>query len=346
MMNSNANKEPMLPDEPVTTGALDARDHDLKYKNNDDDYSSQMDDNASQGSNGSSVANIPEMSLNLAWSTLSDIFFLVGGMFYIIMSVWDIVEPEITAAWKKSLYGLFENAGPIVYLINSVIDVRWAKDSHKTDKRKRRRQRQQRQTLQSSTNSNPSEEQTEVKEKLHRVRKFAAHRRGLLAAATFGVAAFFAVLDEFVWDTGETYYNDTMIPGSDRGWLDFFSVHCYLLSAIFAVTGQRTKPRTCYLNFFNDPDMLEDLGDTFFLIGTLFDAIVCDFHFDDGQSQIWSAVSSFLWFLDACFYLRSDYCTAIVLEDLATGKHLDSSGGQPASFWGTYVNMESSGIMV
>jgi hypothetical protein len=337
MMDSNANKS-MLPDEGVNTGALDARE-DLKY-NDDDNNSSQMldDDNASQGSNGSSVANIPEMSINLAWSTLSDSFFLVGGICYMTLSVWNIVEPEINAAWKKTLYGLFENAGPIVYLINSVIDVRWAKDIHKTDKRKRRRQKRQR--LQSS-NDPTSEEQNKVKkEKLHRVRKFAAHRRGLLAAATFGVAALFAVLNEFVWDAGNMYYNDTLVPGSDRGWLDFLSVHCYLLSALFAVTGQRTKPRMCSLNFLNDPDMLEDLGDNFFLIGCLFDAIMCDFHFDDGKSQIWSAVSSLLWFLDAIFYLRSDYCTATVLDDLATGKHLD------ISFLGTYFNLESSGVIV
>jgi hypothetical protein len=339
MMDSNANK-PMLPDEAVNTGALDAR-HDLKYDDDNKKNSIQMDDNASQGSNGSSVANIPEISLNLAWSTLSDSFFLVGGICYMTLSVWDIVEPEISAAWKKTLYGLFENAGPIVYLINSVIDVRWARNGQKMDKRKRQ---QQRQRVQSS--NNPSEEQNKVKEKLLRVRKFAAHRRGLLAAATFGVAAFLAVLDEFVRDAGETNYNGTLVPGSDRGWLDFLSVNCYLLSAIFAVTGQRTKPRTCSLNFLNDPDLLEDLGDNFFLIGCLFDAFLCDFHFDDSQSQIWSAVSSLLWFLDACFYLRSDYCTAIVLNDLATGRHLDSNAGQPASFLGTYVNMESSGLMV
>lgn len=335
----------MLPDEAVKTGALDAREA-LKY-NDDDNNSSQTDeDNASQGSNGSSVANIPEMSLNLAWSTLSDSFFLVGGICYMTLSVWDIVEPEINnaAAWKKTLYGLLENSGPIVYLINSAIDVRWAKNIHKTDKQKRR---QQRQRLQYS-NNDPSEDQNKVKEKLHRVRKFAAHRRGLLAAATFGVAAFFGVLDEFVRDTGETYYNNTLVSGSDRGWLDFLSVHCYLLSAMFAVTGQRTKPRTlCSLKFFNDPDMLEDLGDKLFLIGCLFDVIMCDFHFDDGQSQIWwSSVSSLLWFLDASFYLRSDYYTAIVLNDLATGKHLDRHAGEPTLVLGTYVNMESSGLIV
>jgi hypothetical protein len=45
--------------------------------------------------------------------------------------------------------------------------------------------------------------------------------------------------------------------------------------------------------------------DIFFLIGSLVDTMLCDFHFDDEVVK-WELVSAFLWALDASLYLRSD----------------------------------------
>jgi hypothetical protein len=369
----------------MATSMIDCDDEDY------DDHSSQSNSSSSSFSNSSSSLaniNIPEITLDLAWSSLSDSIFLMGGLCYLILSIWDIIlveaeedDADVLASWQKRMYAFIENAGPIVYLINSVIDVRWATDSQRMEKQRRRLVERPTTTTTTTTNNNnidssparppkktPKQKKKKrikvVKAKWNRVRKFAAHRRGLFAAFTFGVAAFLAVLDVFLWDTGEANYDSSLVPESDRGWFDFLSVHFYFLSALFALTGQRSKPRKCAIDFRNDPDMLEDLGDYLFLIGSLFDVVICDFHFDDGSEIWWSAVSSILWFLDACFYLRSDYCTAIVFQDLLSagknfaggdttedGPNTNSSaatvGATPSALLGAYVHMESfaSGCM-
>jgi hypothetical protein len=332
---------------------------------------------------------IPEMSLDLAWGVVSDSMFLVGGLCYVILSLWDIYKLEDddnendyddmgVITWRQRWYGIIENAGPIVYLLNSIIDVRWATDTQRLEKQRRRQQRQEerqrerQQQQQQRQQQQRQQQQTtmrdhdhnggdvvqnkhgrskklhvQIKKQLHRVRKYAAHRRGLFAALTFGIAAMFGLLDELLWDTGPHNYERSLIRGSDRGWLDFLSVHFYLVSAIFALTGQRTKPRRCTRMFFHDPDQLEDLGDYLFLIGSSLDVILCDFHFDDRYGLWWAAVSSFLWFFDACLYLRSDYCTGMVLRRLLQQDSYgidiisvsEGGGVLPMSLLGSYIEM-------
>ncbi len=55
------------------------------------------------------------------------------------------------------------------------------------------------------------------------------------------------------------------------------------------------------------------LRDIFFLVGSLVDTTLCDFHFDD-RTVNWELLSAFLWALDASFYLRSDAVVGMELR--------------------------------
>mmetsp|Transcript_28334 Transcript_28334/g.35034 ORF Transcript_28334/g.35034 Transcript_28334/m.35034 type:complete len:268 (+) Transcript_28334:107-910(+) len=133
--------------------------------------------------------------------------------------------------------------------------------------------------------------------RLFKARKYVAHRRDLYAAVIFAIAAFLAVVD---------WYNDLNN-------LSFFlripygglSVHLYLASSLIAITGEREKPRKYLCWGFNDSVWLEDMGNLFFLLGSLIDIILWDFHFDD-DVPIWAFISAITWFTDALLYIRSD----------------------------------------
>jgi len=131
-----------------------------------------------------------------------------------------------------------------------------------------------------------------------RLRKHAAHRRTILAALTFGVAAFLAVMA--LMDVAGTSEICNML-----------SAHVYILSAVIACSGKRTRPwlygdgRAVWHN----SETLEDLGDLLFLIGSLVDGILFDLHFDD-DTDGWPILAACLWCLDAFLYLRSDVIMA------------------------------------
>ena len=299
-----------------------------------------LDDASSDGGSSISLIHIEDKSRDLAWSLLSNSLFLIGGTCYVILSAWDIIQPREATKhtfWQHVGYVTISWIGPLVYLVNSVIDIYWAKDLRRTEKRRKRQfgtsrkppptpTQQQNQSVpavviegdfKATLERRPSRVSVGtsfVREKIRSVRKYAAHRRGLLAAASFGLAAFFAVVDMGVQTFGN--YDHWMMQSTDTGLFDFLSIHWYVMSAFFAVCGQRTRPRICTWCFLTDPDNLEDLGDMFFLVGSLFDAVLCDMSFDNNSDGFWDSVSSALWFFDACFYLRSDFCTAAVLKEL------------------------------
>jgi hypothetical protein len=231
-----------------------------------------------------------------------------------ILSTWDIFEPDLPPqTMQQRLYNVIELAGPVVYLMNSVVDVYWAEDLR--DLKKRTRRRRERGSQSSSSRPKVGRSVSSKTTATTKVRKFAAHRRGLFAAYSFGCAALFGVIDMLIWLFGN--YEATMIAGSDRAWWDVLSVHFYFLSAIFAVCGQRSRPPVClWLDWMNDQDNLEDLGDLLFLVGSLFDCILCDFHFDDQFGSIFGFLSSLLWLADACLYLRSDFCMQKYIQEL------------------------------
>ena len=102
------------------------------------------------------------------------------------------------------------------------------------------------------------------------------------------------------------------------GLFDSASDHMYVVSALVAITGRRTRPwfgagdrgqqqqRCCGL--LTEPEALEDMGDFLFLMGSMLDATLDDIQ-KDGV-PIFGVVSSVLWFVDSLFYLRSDFVMA------------------------------------
>lgn len=267
--------------------------------------SGEQQDSFSVNSYGDNDMRLPALEEELWWSMTSNLFFIAGSISYVILAFWEDV-PAFTYSVVVGL--VVEWAGPIIYMVNSTIDVYFAHflaTKAKTQRQLSRRllgmppKKKARGSL--MTNS------------LKKIRKHAAHRRSLMAALTFGLAAFLAVIDLCFYYFGN--YEKTIIIGSDRGIADALSVHMYLVSAAFAVTGRRERPRTWQFSLLH-PDNLEDLGDLFFLIGSLVDVVLCDYHFDDNTS-FWSTLSSFLWFFDACFYLRSDLLTKSVYVEVA-----------------------------
>jgi hypothetical protein len=164
-------------------------------------------------------------------------------------------------------------------------------------------------------------------------RKHAAHRRTYLAAVTFGLAAFFAVLsvDWYYFPvvlhpssssststtttttTGDESTTARMIIPMDEI-ANFLSVHLYILNATIAISGKRTRPWFSNAATLHNPETLEDLGDLLFLVGSCVDGILLDGKLDDGHPE-WSIFSSLLWMLDACLYLQSDRIMAAQLAE-------------------------------
>jgi len=254
---------------------------------------------------------------DLFWSFLSDTFFIVGGILYLILSVWDY------AAWpfppeqeeEKRYYFALDWAAPTVYLLNSVVDMKWAMRT-----RKRRLIKEaifmewgEWRTMMDEIAIVPMlAEDTATTTSSgsaavscgHRFRKHAAHRRTILAALTFGIAALFAVVSVLArnHERASTALGDV-------------SDHVYVVSAVIALSGKRTRPwlaRSKTYSFVNNPYMLEDLGDLFFLIGSIMDSGLDDFNLD---APVWYVVSSVLWLLDALFYLRSDFVMAARIKE-------------------------------
>jgi hypothetical protein len=243
---------------------------------------------------------------DLFWSSLSDSFFITGGVAYVALSLcdWIFQEEEHTPYWYYAL----SLSVPLIYLFNSFIDIVWAANARYTYRVKR----DLKQILQPDrashilSNSMLDDETSDEVPWWHRLRKHAAHRRTILAALFFGIAASLAVMAAVL-----RFYVDQDVNVSTDG-LDMASDHVYIVSAIVAKTGKRTRPwmtsHSQGCNILNHPEPLEDLGDLLFLIGSLMDGSL--WYFEFGDRPVWACITSALWFLDACCYLRSDLVTA------------------------------------
>jgi hypothetical protein len=103
------------------------------------------------------------------------------------------------------------------------------------------------------------------KRQLIKVVKRSAHRHETYAAFSFGVAAFFSVVNLLLVSssvqpsTFSTTATTILFPDttSDQSIFNTLSVHTYLLSAIFAVTRSRHRPWT--FSWMETPDILEGL---------------------------------------------------------------------------------------
>jgi hypothetical protein len=232
---------------------------------------------------------------DFAWSVSSNSCFWMGGLVYLVLAVWSIVMTEDSE--NPAVYAILEILAPVIYLINSGIDFVWAQRTRERNKRKRIR----RVLLAKQRSDNTSE--SDLTRKFHKFRKQAAHRRGLIAAFFFTLAAFLALAAALVGQYGDESDADLV------SFLNVLSIHCYLISAVFALSGKRTRPRGCSLNLYNADD-LENLGDLLFMVGSFVDVMICDAPFANSQ-QWWQVFSSLLWFIDASLYLRGDYVLAM-----------------------------------
>ena len=275
---------------------------------------------------------IEQSQQDVYWSFLSDSFFVSGGICYVVLSI-----PSLKAKNPSPpVFAVLEFVAPVVYLLNSLIDVRWAQSAQQRYRVKnemtetwnywrivqQQPQQQQPHRDETTTTTNSSatidnfrqQGQTSSIDRRNqpwyiRLRKHAAHRRTLLAAWTFGIAAYFSVLSVVVPHVKVLPLAE-FVPV-----LDGVSVIFYILSALISVSGKRTRPWLSIsqdesgLLWMDSPETLEDLGDILFLIGSIVDAVLCFATFDDDRPG-WAMTSSILWLIDACLYLKADFVVA------------------------------------
>ncbi|GKY99451.1 hypothetical protein MPSEU_000899600 [Mayamaea pseudoterrestris] len=243
---------------------------------------------------------IQQSEQDLFWSFLSDSFFILGGGLYIIIAIWDASQQPP----QTLLYILLNIMAPLVYLLNSIVDVEWA---YRVKKRLGTRR-----AVTETWNDwrllldGDDECTTDGQEGgdsgctvwYQRLRKHSAHRRTIVSAITFGIAAVFGLLAVLM-----EYRNERLASASDS-----ISVNVYILSAVLSCSGKRTRPwlQTSSFYIMDDPERLEDFGDLLFLVGSLVDGFISILQLDEHDPR-WDVFSSALWCIDACFYLRSDF---------------------------------------
>jgi len=248
---------------------------------------------------------------DLQWSFASDLFFVMGGLSFVALDLAACFEGYV------AFYYTFLNVlGPAVYLMNSIIDTLWA--LHVVRRRKlKHRMAKTWEELPHSTLSSETMVTTTVPtldssqdnffstatNLFRRLRRHAAHRRTVWAACTFGLAAFLALVAAAHPDRASTPL------------CDFLSAHIYILSALIAITGERTRPwmgvniTSAYSvgpssGLFENPEILEDMGDLLFLIGSIVDAFLIDLAWEEPWLLLFSDL---LWLFDAFLYLKSDF---------------------------------------
>jgi hypothetical protein len=199
-----------------------------------------------------------------SWSVLSNSVFLFAGVSYLCLSIWDVffypdsVEDDSVSPLdgkQQIAYSTIIACGVLGYFVDSIIDVIWAKRIRNRTKARKKRMKINDISLKDNDKPKkkrrfrPQKFKKKVLEQLNKVRKHAAHRRDYYAALFFGAASTSALLD-WIYDC---FKRESRPP------LNFLSVHFYLLSAIFALTGTRSRPISFTLSIY-DPDFLEDMG--------------------------------------------------------------------------------------
>lgn len=242
-------------------------------------------------------AYIKNYEQDLLWSFSSDFCFILGSTLYLLLACCEFFQKDV------SYCSLLELLAPLAFLFNASVDIQWA-----TQVRQRHQvKKAMKQTFDQSSDKNSTQETTGLRW-WQRIRIHTAHRRTVYAASTFGIAAFFALvsvlLDYGLMEDTRSWYSILFDGASD---------HMYMVSALIAISGRRTRPwfapESQYCgSILNEPETLEDIGDFLFLVGSLLDAFLDDIH-KDGV-PIFGIVSAVLWFVDALFYLRSDFVMA------------------------------------
>jgi hypothetical protein len=265
---------------------------------------------------------------DLIWSFVSDGIFLLGGVLYVILSLFDFWTP--TSVLALQAFDVLQILAPLVYVLNSFVDIRWTGAARRRIKDKRLLinnlegwrsyrccdEENVSSIASSSVDSNSTSAaankntlESSIWSSLNRLRKHAAHRRSTLAAFTFGIAAtlgFLAVVTDLD--------DDGRYPPQLARILDKWQNYFYILSASICISGKRTSPWMGYMAcdnipWLSNPDTLEDLGDLLFLIGSIIDTVLTEVPSLDAD-PIAPLLSSLLWMADSCLYLRGDFIIA------------------------------------
>jgi hypothetical protein len=264
---------------------------------------------------------------DLKWSFASNSLFLLGSSTCLILRILDYVgyPPILTSK-------IFPIITPIIYFINSAVDICWSSQVIKRQKVRNIIKRLWNKEIgvepPITTSNYPLNESlptantfevenstilvplTEPKEicrstirVFSKIRKHAAHRRTVLAALSFGAAALVEVISILIlMKDGAT---------TQTTWLHFSSIQLYLLSAVISVTGKRTRPWLGQKPCGENHETLEDLGDLLFLSGSVVDYSFLFLVINEHYEKEWAIASAALWFFDACLYFCSDVSEAV-----------------------------------
>jgi hypothetical protein len=198
-----------------------------------------------------------------SWSVLSNCVFLFAGLSYLCLATWDVFfypttqDDSVNPLTGSQIYAYSAiiGCGVVGYFVDSIIDVIWAKRIRERVKSKKRMRQQANDgsakgmKQKKKRRFRPQKLKRKLLAQMDKVRKHAAHRRDYYAACFFGAASSSALMD-WIYD---------LINRESRPPFNFLSVHFYLLSAIFALTGTRARPISFTFSLY-DPDFLEDMG--------------------------------------------------------------------------------------
>lgn len=265
------------------------------------------------------------------WSILSNAFFVAGGLIYVIGSTWDYAmysaaaNPEdldlhsVLRIHEYVIYQAVWIMGPVVYFLNSVIDVKWALIAKERDVRRRHLEKLLVEMPETPLGKRSGRARIKAalrrpKMLLKRMRRHIGHRRQLGAATTFGLGAFLGIIAAVC----SLLATDTSLGQGDylSDWaatLESSSVHMYLVSAIFALW--RSPSANVYsgssqagVPWYSNVEYLETLGDVFFGLASFIDVVLQDSTVDDGILWL-PIISAVLWTVDALLYLKGDFAS-------------------------------------
>ena len=274
------------------------------------------------------------------WSILSNTFFVSGGSIYLLGATWSYAiysktdDPDnldlhsVLSALAYAIYQAVWIMGPLVYFLNSIIDVKWAL----IVKARSAARKSYLEKLKAGTPATLDQSGTGglLSNLLRRMKRNVGSRRSLGAACTFGLGAFMGLLAAVLGLKATITSLGQGEIDSLYAWaaaLGSGSTHMYLVSAILALW----KPPSAWLAmcnpsstggtgnvaagstvagspWYSNPRTLFNYGDVLFGSAAVIDVCLADASIDDGFLSL-PIASSLLWTMDALLYLRGDYCT-------------------------------------
>jgi hypothetical protein len=307
----------------------------------DDFESDGSDPRSMEISTGDAPTEATSEDGDAVWSILSNAFFVSGGFVYLLGASWSYAiysktdDPDnldlraVLSALAYTIYQAIWILGPLIYFLNSIIDVKWAL----IVKARKAARKSYLEKLKAETPATRDQSGTGggLLSNLRRlIKRNVGSRRSLGAASTFGLGALMGLLAAVL---GLKATDISLSQGkidSLYAWaatLGSGSVHLYLVSAILSLwkppsawlamcnpssaggTGNVAAGSTVAgIPWYSNPRILFNYGDVLFGSAAVIDVCLADASIDDGFLSL-PVASSLLWTVDALLYLRGDICT-------------------------------------